>query len=672
MTYPATRRPRRPGGARVSLQLEPSARAIAQIVCGSPSPKLMLDRSLCILSHNHAWADLVGVEQDVNGRNYYEVFPNTDTHSRSVFAWALAGNSGGAGRIQLRRVDGKTFWCDAELVAWRNDAGEVGGVVHSISPVAETVAAEDRDLRSQRRLSMATKLASVYIWEMDFARGEIETNGVDIGVDDRKFTYQELVSDPFISCHPDDRERQKAHSDAAMASGTCLPVEYRVNRADGAVVWVSAISELVFEDGRPVRLIGAMQNITERKLAELELAAAHEAANAANHAKSNFLANMSHEIRTPLNGVLGLAQVMALDELPPAQRERLTVIRQSGEALLELLNDTLDLAKIEAGKFELDEVEFSLSDLARGVHGLFSPAAERKGLSFDFVVDEPARGRYLGDRLRIRQILNNLVSNALKFTETGSVLVQAGIEGPDLNFVVRDTGPGMSEAVAESLFQKFVQADASTARNFGGTGLGLAICRDLTDLMGGRVSVRSLPGAGSVFCVSLPLARIGGEADHQLAGEAEEMPLVLQEGAVLLAEDNKTNQLVVKSLLAHIGVSPVAVDDGEAAIAAWASGNWDLILMDVQMPRLDGVAATREIRRREANEGRPRTPIVALTANAMAHQRDTYFAAGMDAVLSKPLNATELLTMVSEFITGGRADHSVPRCAGSDVRGQAG
>jgi len=665
MTRPATRRSRRPSGSRVGLQLEPTARAIAQIVCASPSPKLMMDQSLRILSHNRAWAELVGVEQDVNGRNYYDLFPDSDVHSRSVYAWALAGNAGRAGRIQLRRVNGEQFWCDAEISAWRTDAGDIGGVIQSISPVPESLAAEDRDHRSQRRLSMATKLASVYIWEMDFARGEIETNGVDIGVDDRKFSYRELVDDPFVSCHPDDRERLKAHSEAAMASGTCLPVEYRANRADGAEVWVSAISELVFEEGRPVRLIGAMQNITKRKLAELELAAAHEAANAANQAKSNFLATMSHEIRTPLNGVLGIAQVMALDELPPAQRDRLTVIRQSGEALLELLNDTLDLAKIEAGKLELDRVEFSLGDLTSGVHGLFSPVAERKGLSFEFVVDEPARGRYLGDRLRIRQVLNNLVSNALKFTETGSVQVHVGLSGPDLQFQVRDTGPGMSKAVANSLFQKFVQGDVSTARNFGGTGLGLAICRDLTELMAGAISVRSQTGRGSVFSVTLPLTRIGPETDQALVGEpAERHAVVAKSARVLLAEDNPTNQLVVKSLLVHIGVTPDAVDDGEAAIAAWASGDWDLILMDVQMPRLDGVAATREIRRREGKEGRQRTPIIGLTANAMAHQRDAYFAAGMDEVLSKPLNAADLLTMVSEFLTTAQPDHGVR--AGAD------
>src|SRR5215469_654336 len=232
------------------------------------------------------------------------------------------------------------------------------------------------------------------------------------------------------------------------------------------------------------------------------------AAEAANEAKSAFLATMSHEIRTPLNGVLGMTQAMAADGLSPVQKERLEVIRQSGEALLAILNDVLDLSKIEAGRFELESVEFDLADLMKGAHSAFTAIANRKGLSFDLTIEAAARGVYLGDPTRVRQVLYNLISNALKFTEHGEVRVTAAVaDRAALVLTVADTGVGIAEERLAGLFEKFTQADASTTRRYGGTGLGLAICRELVQLMGGAIRAESEPGQGSRFTVSLPIAK---------------------------------------------------------------------------------------------------------------------------------------------------------------------
>jgi signal transduction histidine kinase/ActR/RegA family two-component response regulator/predicted negative regulator of RcsB-dependent stress response len=378
------------------------------------------------------------------------------------------------------------------------------------------------------------------------------------------------------------------------------------------------------------------------------LRAAQARAEAANAAKSAFLATMSHEIRTPLNGVLGMAQAMAIDRLTPRQQDRLGVIRQSGEALLAILNDILDLSKIEAGKLELEIVEFDLTEVARGAYSAFTAIANKKGLSFALDV-QAAHGRYRGDPSRLRQVLYNLISNALKFTEQGEIRVTATYADGQLSIGVRDTGPGIAPENLARLFGKFDQLDSSTTRRFGGTGLGLAICRELAQLMGGRMNVESELGLGSRFQLLIPLARLGDESIPAPAPPVQEdaPPINLR---VLAAEDNAVNQLVLKTLLHQLGIDPHVVEDGQAALDAWEGQPWDVILMDVQMPVMDGMTACTKIRQREAETGRPRTPIIALTANAMSHQVKQYFAVGMDGHVAKPIEIAALYQALSQVL----------------------
>ena len=373
------------------------------------------------------------------------------------------------------------------------------------------------------------------------------------------------------------------------------------------------------------------------------------AAEAANAAKSAFLATMSHEIRTPLNGVLGMAQAMAADELAEVQRERLLVIHRSGEALLAILNDVLDLSKIEAGKLELETIEFDLADLAQGAYSAFTALANKKGLSFALDIGQ-ARGRYMGDPTRVRQILYNLISNALKFTDQGEIRVTAARQGDMLEIAVADTGVGISPENLVRLFQKFDQLDSSTTRRFGGTGLGLAICHELAQLMGGDIAVESRLGEGSKFLVRLPLPWIGEEKGPPELAPAPPPELQPMRLRVLAAEDNQVNQLVLKTMLHQLGVEPTVVENGEAAVEAWANGEWDIVLMDVQMPVMDGLTATAQIRELEARKGSRRTPIVALTANAMSHQIEQYLAAGMDGHVAKPIAAADLFQTLCDVV----------------------
>ena len=374
-----------------------------------------------------------------------------------------------------------------------------------------------------------------------------------------------------------------------------------------------------------------------------------QAADAANAAKSAFLATMSHEIRTPLNGVLGMAQAMQADELTEAQRARIGVVRESGETLLAILNDILDLSKIEAGRLTLETTQFDMGELVRGAHAVFSAIAEERGLAFSLEIEETALGTYEGDPTRVRQILHNLASNALKFTADGQVSISLATLDPGVRIQVSDTGEGIAPDVLDKLFDKFVQADASTTRRFGGTGLGLAICRELTQMMGGVIGVESRPGEGSTFTVDLPLVRLG-DASQAVASPAAASTAGLPGSSHRCAcwRPRTTPPISWCSRpCSHRSESSRSWSKtAQLAVEAWESGAFDLILMDMQMPVMDGLTATRLIREAEAVAGRAPTLIVALSANVLTHQVQAYREAGMDGHLAKPIEVGRLFEIV--------------------------
>ncbi|PZQ65053.1 MAG: hypothetical protein DI570_03335 [Phenylobacterium zucineum] len=635
--------------------------AVSAIVDAMPVAMLLLDRDYNLAYASPPWIEARGLQgQQVIGRNLFELSPEMFERWRAGLAHCMNGHEYSIERLMLPRPDGGTQWARVQLGPWRDQAGEVAGLIITWYDITQIVEALESSERSEERLKLALQLAELHVFEVDYVRRELTKVGASDTFFETPKTFGDLEHDVWSTVDSRDRgwllEMWRRH----QKHGEPYRPEYRVARSDGQEVWVAGTTKLtVDEDGKPVRLVGALRNITPQKAAERALVQAKEEAEAANRAKSAFLATMSHEIRTPLNGVLGMAQALAADDdLTETQRERIDVIHQSGESLLAILNDVLDLSKIEAGKLGLESAPFEVADLAKTVHATFQAIAEAKGVSFELTVDTAARGVYEGDEVRVRQILWNLVSNALKFTERGGVKVRIGERDGALALTVFDSGIGMSPQQLAGLFRKFEQADASTTRRFGGTGLGLAICRELAEMMGGSISATSAPGMGSTFTALLPLAQLSRDAirPRPVAPERKRAQASSQIAArpvrVLAAEDNTMNQLVLKTLLAQIGVEPVIVPDGKAAVAAWEREPWDVILMDVQMPIMDGPTATAQIRARERSEGRPRTPIVALTANAMSHQIAEYLQAGMDAFVAKPIEAGRLYETLQAALDG--------------------
>ena len=537
------------------------------------------------------------------------------------------------------RVSGEAEFIDGACVALRGAAQDITDF-HNVMKASGQI---------ERRLNLAMELADLHVYEVDYRNRTLINQGAEDTFFESGLTYEMLWRDPFFGVHPEDRASAEAAWARSQSEGAPYRAEYRVLRSDGQEVWAFSTAELVKDhEGRPLRLVGVLQNITARKRAECEVIAARDVAEAANHAKSAFLANMSHEIRTPLNGIIAGADMLSRKSLDGPTRKLVEMVESSGATLQRLLSDILDLARIEAGEVTLEISSFHLGETIRSAAALARLKADEKGLSLAINLSPAADCTVDGDPIRTRQVVLNLLSNAVKFTDRGSVTVSAERDaGGQVSITVQDTGVGFDPTASEGIFGRFQQADGSITRRYGGTGLGLAISRQLVELMGGALRATSTLGEGSTFWLELPLPEAGPIYAHQLLGqegEALARPLRL-----LLADDHPTNRMVVELLLAGMA-DIVSVENGQQAVEAYSRQSFDAVLMDMQMPIMDGLTAVRAIRQQERERPAGSTPVIMLTANALPEHVAASLEAGANLHVEKPITLSTLLSALEKVL----------------------
>ncbi len=591
---------------------------------------------------------------------------------------ALAGRRDS---YQLRKrylhAKGHQVWTNLTVSLVRDDELKPLYFVALVEDITQRYALEHELQATTERLYLATRAGGVGIWDWDVVKNELQW-------DDQMKVLYGVGSGDFLgafetwqsSLDPEDLERATREVQQALDGEKDFDTEFRVIHPDGSVRHLRGLASVKrSDDGKPLRMIGTNWDITELVEQRQELIVYAEQAKFASEAKSQFLANMSHEIRTPMNGIIGMTSLLLeTNGLSDEQRHYAAIVRSSGEALLALINDILDFSKVESGMLELDAVDFDLRSLLDELGALLGFRAKERGLEFVSSIHSDVPPMLHGDPGRLRQILLNLAGNAIKFTHSGKVSVDVRLLEQDdsevtLRFSVVDTGIGIKSEIQPKLFEEFTQADATTTRTYGGTGLGLAISKQLSELMGGEIGVSSEEGRGSEFWFTARLVKQALQQEPVIdpitapakSGNPSVSPtkeatkrlrtrFLESKPGILLAEDNDVNQMVARGILKRFGLYPEVVANGVEALQARKSESYDLIFMDVQMPEMDGLEATRQIRAYEKEANLPNVPIVALTAHARAEDRASCLEAGMDDYASKPVSQDEFVRILEDWL----------------------
>ena len=611
------------------------------------APIIVWDPDFRITRFNHAFERLTGhLAGDVLGKSLDILFPDeTRAESLAYIQRTLSGESWNAVEIPIRHESGEVrtvLWNSATI--YDEDGRKVIATIAHGQDITERKVAEERVsfqaslLNQVRNAVIATDLEGriiywnrfsevLYQWKADEVLGRSIAN--TIVPPEKSILMNEVMADIIRYGY-----RESEHI-VQRKDGSLFPAFY-------------AFSALSDEGGRLMGFVGVSIDLTERKKVEQDLRLAKERAESATKAKSAFLANMSHEIRTPMNAVIGFTGLLLNTNIDPEQRDCIETIRSSGDSLLAVISDILDFSKIEGGMLDLERESFDLQECLETSVNMVAEAAASKCLSLGFKIDPAVPGQLVGDLTRLRQILVNLLGNAVKFTETGSIQISVSSLGtPDkeyeIKFIVRDSGIGISSDRMSRLFQSFSQVDASTTRKYGGTGLGLAICKHLAELMGGRIWAESNPGKGSTFYFTIR-AEASNEPSERRPEESPALPSTASDPEwlvhlrILLAEDNVVNQKVALRMLGRLGYRADIAADGLEVLKALQSHHYDVVLMDVQMPEMDGLEATRSIRRMPGRQ----PYIIAMTAHAMKGDREECLGVGMNDYVSKPVRIEEL------------------------------
>ncbi len=557
--------------------------------------------------------------------------------------------------VRLRHKDGHylSFLDRGRITHYNNDGSPARmiGIGFNISELKET---QQKLKESESRWNAALEGSEFGAWEWDF-----ENNTLYFSPKLKElygYKPEELNPTPEFwigTCHPDDLEESKtALYEHLHNKSQQFKSDRRVLHQDGSYRWFQSRGIVIKRDadGKPLKVVGSVVDITGQKKLEEELIAAKENAEAHLKIKRRFLANISHEIRTPMHAIMGIAEQLSLSKLDEKQEYYLKIINESSKALLSIINDVLDISKIEDGKMKIETVDFGLREIFYNVFNLFSDAAAAKNLAYNVQFDEKLNKIFLGDPARIRQIMLNIVSNAVKFTEQGSITLQCRLasrtdKSYHVIFECSDTGIGMNEDMKKRLFQDFSQEDESFERKYGGSGLGLAITHELVSLMDGTINVISEKNAGTMVTINLPFVESKEILNKNVTKPVITAKEELSGLSVLVAEDNQFNRLLLQIMLGNNDISYDMADNGLQAVELATRKNYDIVLMDIQMPEMDGIEATKKIRSMTGDK----LPIIAITANAVEEELKAYIREGLTDYLTKPFDEQKLINKIKEY-----------------------
>ena len=639
------------------LERERQFRLLAE---SSPGGILLYDLDGRPIYMNTRWGELTGVGLDTVRDHGWDCVLDDSARAAARAAWDSALAHGAERRLTVPAAGEAAGWFELFVLPERDGEGQLTGWIVKLIDATDRVAQARKlaDREAQYRLFADNMRDMIVSMALDGTPTFVSAAARDLV----GYAPEELVArPPASSVYPDDRPMVLDAIRRIAAGGADQVLRYRKIRKDGSIQWVETAFRLArSQDDSPPQIIATVRDIQARHEAEQLAAQALDEARAAAEAKSNFLATMSHEIRTPMTGVLGMIDLLH-DDLDPAERATyLATLKGSAGLLMSILNDVLDFSRLEHGPPALDVQAFDLPALLRRTLDLFANSASRKGVLLGLTIAKDVPSTVRGDPMRLQQVLSNLVNNAIKFTDSGTIdVVVTSAASGRVRVQVLDCGIGIDAATLDGLFEPFAQADVGNERRYGGTGLGLAICKRLVEAMDGTIHAASVPGVGSTFTFELPLERV--EAPAAVLGETP-----LPDGAsaaptralrLLVAEDNKVNQMLIAALLRRLGHDCTIVANGREAVEALAAEPFDGVLMDMQMPEMDGLTATRAIRRTD-----PLTPIIALTADASAERRRFYDNAGLTDFLTKPIELDRLGAVLGA-IAAAPADGQAPGAA---------
>jgi len=598
---------------------------------------------------NKKWVEYTGISvEDARDGSFFKAFhPDDAIKAKDKWMVSLKNISEFSAECRLRSIEGEYRWFLIRALPYEfNSQTSHHRWVGTCTDIHDHKVVSEQLTKSEDRLNVTLTSAGIGLWDYDLVEENVYLS--DTFVDEwgiNSESFNEEVSTVLDLIHPSDRKRVVFEIELAITQESNFDVEFRIIK-NNVMVWMNAKGRCVFDkSGRAIRLSGTCLNITKKKKNVIELQKAMKQAESASHLKSAFLANMSHEIRTPLGVISGFNDLLLAEDISLAEKKQYsTIVKKTTEQLITIINDILDLSKVESGQFVTENIKFSISELVKDIIKAFSVKAEQKGLKLDFYISENTKDSFISDPTRIKQILFNLVSNSIKFTNTGSIDIFVKREGTSLTIAIEDSGIGIPADKVNRLFKPFSQSDVSMTRKYGGTGLGLALSKKLAHLLEGSLELtNSEEGKGSLFTLTVEEQ---GSKDLTPAREEENLAVESNSNAIsglsiLLVEDAKENQILFKTLLEARGVSVDIANNGLEGVQKALTGSHNLVLMDIQMPVLDGYTATRRLRDIGFSK-----PIIALTAHAMSEVREQCLGVGCNDYATKPLDIESLCAKI--------------------------